>query len=413
MAVTNKLTDRKAASLNAPGRFGDGAGLWLQVRSPSAKSWVFRFMLNGKARWLGLGPYPDVTLAEARELAAECRRKLRAGIDPLDEKQAAKRTALAQAVKALTFDECATSYIEAQRAGWKNAKHAAQWQSTLDTYASPIIGKLAVGDVDTACVMRVLEPIWTSKTETASRLRGRIEAVLAWATVRGYRSGDNPATWRNHLDKLLPARSKVQKVEHHAALPWREVGEFMVALRKEAGIAARALELAILCAARSGEVRGATHEEFDLKAKTWIIPAERMKAGKEHHIPLSDAAIAVIKAMPKIEGGAIVFPGVKGKPLSDASLGSVLKRMKRTDLTAHGFRSTFRDWAGESTAYPREVIEHALAHQLKDKAEAAYARGTSFDKRRRLMADWAKFCAAAAVTGAAVTSIKAGARVGK
>ncbi|WP_153116263.1 tyrosine-type recombinase/integrase [Rhodocyclus tenuis] len=413
MAVTNKLTDRKAASLNAPGRFGDGAGLWLQVRSPSAKSWVFRFMLNGKARWLGLGPYPDVTLAEARELAAECRRKLRAGIDPLDEKQAAKRTALAQAVKALTFDECATSYIEAQRAGWKNAKHAAQWQSTLDTYASPIIGKLAVGDVDTACVMRVLEPIWTSKTETASRLRGRIEAVLAWATVRGYRSGDNPATWRNHLDKLLPARSKVQKVEHHAALPWREVGEFMVALRKEAGIAARALELAILCAARSGEVRGATHEEFDLKAKTWIIPAERMKAGKEHHIPLSDAAIAVIKAMPKIEGGAIVFPGVKGKPLSDASLGAVLKRMKRADLTAHGFRSTFRDWAGESTAYPREVIEHALAHQLKDKAEAAYARGTSFDKRRRLMADWAKFCGTGATTGATVTPIKARARSGK
>lgn len=415
MAVTNKLTDRKAASLNAPGRFGDGAGLWLQVRSPSAKSWVFRFMLNGKARWLGLGPYPDVTLAEARELAAECRRKLRAGIDPLDEKQAAKRTALAQAVKALTFDECAASYIEAHRPGWKNAKHAAQWSATIATYASPTIGKMAVSDVETAHVMQVLEKdsLWTTKTETASRLRGRIEAILAWATVRGYRTGDNPATWRNHLDKLLPARSKVQKVEHHAALPWREIGAFMVELRKEVGIAARALELAILCAARSGEVRGATHEEFDLKAKTWIIPAERMKAGKEHHIPLSDAAIAVIKAMPKIEGSAIVFPGSKGKPLSDASLGVVLKRMKRTDLTAHGFRSTFRDWAGESTGYPREVIEHALAHQLKDKAEAAYARGTSLDKRRRLMADWAKFCGAAATTGATVTPIKARARAGK
>ena len=407
MAAANKLTNKEVANLNDPGRFGDGAGLWLQVRSKDAKSWVFRFMRDGKARWLGLGPYPDVSLAEARDKAAECRRKLRDGIDPLDEKKAAKRARIAEAVKSLTFDECAASYIKAQRAGWKNAKHAAQWQTTLDTYASPIIGKMAVADVDTAHVMRILEKddFWTTKTETASRVRGRIESVLDWATARKYRTGDNPARWDGHLSTLLPARTAVAKVEHHAALPWREVGAFMAALRGMGGIAARALEFAILCASRSGEVRGATWAEFDLKTKTWIIPAARMKAAKEHHVPLSDEAVAILKAMPRIEGSDIVFPGMKGKPLSDMSLTAVLKRMDRADLTAHGFRSTFRDWAGESTGYAREVIEHALAHQLKDKAEAAYQRGSLFDKRRRSMADWASYCAKDAAV-AEVTPIR-------
>lgn len=408
MARGGKLKARQVETLGE-GMHGDGAGLWLSVGpGGGSRSWLHRFMIAGKVRTMGPGPYPVVGLEDARAKLAENRKKIREGIDPLDEKQAAKRTKIAAAVKAMTFDQCAAAYIEAQRAGWKNEKHAAQWETTLAAYASPIIGKMSVADVETAHVMRVLEPIWKEKTETASRLRGRLESILAWATVRGYRTGDNPATWRNHLDKLLPARAKVQKVEHHAALPWAEVGAFMAGLRNMEGIAARALEFAILCASRSGEVRGATWAEFDLKAGTWIIPAARMKAGKEHHVPLSDAALAVLKALPKFEGSDIVFPGRKGQPLSDMTLTAVLKRMGRGDLTAHGFRSTFRDWAGESTGYAREVIEHALAHQLKDKAEAAYQRGSLFDKRRRLMADWAGYCAMTFTGGGEVVGIRSG-----
>ena len=296
------------------------------------------------------------------------------------------------------------SYIVAHESGWKNAKHAAQWRTTLESYAFPVIGKIAVSDVDTAHVMRVLEPIWLSKTETASRLRGRIESVLDWATVRDFRKGDNPARWRGHIEHLLPARADVQKTTHHPAMDYREVGEFMLKLRQQEGIGARALEFAILCASRSGEVRGAEWSEIDLQAAVWTIPANRMKAEREHRVPLTDGALALLNALPRTPDTDMVFPNNKGAVLSDMTLTAVLRRMG-VPVTAHGFRSTFRDWAGETTAYPREVIEHALAHQLKDKAEAAYARGSLFDKRRRLMADWEKFCGEA-MPVASVTPIR-------
>ncbi len=291
----------------------------------------------------------------------------------------------------MPFAEAASKYIAAHEAGWKSAKHAAQWSATLEAYANPIIGRIPVADIEVAHVMRVLDPIWMTKTETASRVRGRIESVLDWATVRGFRKGDNPARWRGHLDNLLAPRAKVQKVEHHAALDYREVGAFMTELRVMEGLGARALEFAILTATRSGEVRGAVWSEFDMGAAVWTIPANRMKAGKELRVPLSPDALKLLNALPRISGTDLVFPSSKNTQLSDMTLTAVLRRMGR-DVTAHGFRSSFRDWAGETTAYAREVIEHALAHQLTDKAEAAYARGSLFDKRRRLMADWAKHC---------------------
>lgn len=392
---------RKAKELSAlevnrlakPGLYfvGGVAGLALQVSPSGARSWILRATVGTRRRDIGLGGFPDVTLAGARDAARISRDKIKSGIDPVEEGKA-KRNALAAAeASAIIFSDAAAKYIAAHESGWKNAKHAAQWSATLETYAFPTIGKLRVSSIETAHVVEILESIWTTKTETASRLRGRIESVLDWATVRGFRKGENPARWRGHLDKLLPARAKVQKVDHHAALPYSDMGAFMVELAKVEGMGAKALAFAILTATRSGEVRGATWAEFDLKAAIWTIPAARMKAEKEHRVPLSDDAVALLNALPRIDGVAFVFPSAKNGQLSDMTLTAVLRRMNKP-VTAHGFRSTFRDWAGETTAYPREVIEHALAHQLKDKAEAAYARGTLFDKRRRLMADWAKHC---------------------
>jgi integrase len=329
------------------------------------------------------------TLAGAREKAREKRDQIEKGIDPIAYKQA-KKSALAAAVAgAMTFSDATKAYIAVKEAGWKNAKHGDQWRNTLATYADPIIGKVYVGSIEKEHILKILSPIWTTKTETASRLRGRIESVLDWATVSGYRKGENPARWRGHLDVLLAAPNDVRAVEHHAALDWREVGAFMAALREREGMAARMLEFAILTAARSGEVRGATWAEFDLPGAVWTIPAVRMKAKKEHRIPLSDAAVKVLEALPR--DGETVFESPTGKQFSDAAMSKLLERMGRSDITGHGFRSSFRDWAGETTAYPREVIEHALAHQLKDKAEAAYARGSMFEKRRRLMDEWARF----------------------
>lgn len=405
---------RKATPLSAikvrtapAGRYADGHGLYLFVRQGVAgltRAWVFRYQMpGGKLRDLGLGATDVVTLAEAREKALTLRRKVRDGIDPLAEREAEK----AQARDVMTFQKVTEMYIAAHAAGWKNAKHAAQWPSTMTAYVFPVIGHLPVGSIDTGGIMRCLEPIWQDKPETASRVRGRIESVLDYATARHWRSGDNPARWRGHLDNLLPARMKVAKVQHHAALAWRQIGAFMASLDGQDGVAPLALRFAILTAARTGEAIGASWGEIDLTEKVWTIPPERMKAAREHRVPLSTGALAVLaKAAPlrtDQSTEAPVFPGAKaGKPLSNMALLMLLRRMERADLTAHGFRSTFRDWCGESTNHPREVAEAALAHTIKDKAEAAYARGDLMEKRRRLMEDWAKFCARPAPAGEVV-----------
>lgn len=413
---TTELSALEVGRLSTAGyhHVGGVSGLVLQISKSGTKSWLLRVLVGGKRREIGLGGFPDVTLAGAKEAARITRDKIKAGIDPVAERQAARSTLAAAVASAMTFKQAAERYIEANEAGWKNAKHAAQWTSTLETYAFPIIGSLQVSHVETAHVVSVLEPIWNTKTETASRLRGRIESVLDWAKVRGYRKDENPARWKGHLDHILPARTKVQKVKHHAALDYRSTCAFMTALKGFDGMGARALEFAILCASRSKEVRDATWAEIDEKAGVWTIPAERMKAEREHRVPLSAAAITLLQSLPRMAGTTLIFPSAKNGALSDMTLTAVIRRMHEASvktgnagwcdiygnvITAHGFRSTFRDWAGETTAYPREVIEHALAHQLKDKAEAAYARGTLFDKRRRLMDDWAKQCLSPANTG--------------
>ena len=388
----NRLNPMKVAKTTEPGLYADGGGLYLQITKAGVKSWLFRYMLEGKARGMGLGPLHTIGLAEARTRALDCRRLLLDGIDPIDARNAERSAKKVAAANDKTFEQCATLYIEAHRAGWKNEKHADQWTNTLKAYAYPVFDVLPVSAIDTALVMKVLQPIWTTKTETASRVRGRIESVLDWATVRGYRAGDNPARLKGHLDTLLPKRSRVQKVKHHPALPYAELAEFMNVLRAEEGVAARALELLILTATRTNEVIGATWEEFDLDTPLWVIPAERMKMGKEHRVPLSSHAVEIIQAQQELRQNNYVFPGTRyGKPLSNMAMLQLLKRMGRTDITAHGFRSTFRDWAGETTHYPREVCEAALAHGIKDKAEAAYARGDLFQKRAALMQDWADF----------------------
>ncbi len=399
-----RLTALQVSKLTKPGLYGDGGGLTLQITDTGAKSWLFRFMKAGKPFAMGLGPTHTVSLAEARQKALDARKLLLDGINPLTAKRQKKiADALADA-KRMTFDQCAQAYILAHRAGWKNAKHAAQWESTLRTYASPVFGAVPVAEVETPLVVKCLSPIWLAKTETASRLRGRIESVLDWATTSNHRQGDNPARWRGHLEHLLSAPNRTKRVEHHPALPWREIGAFLVVLRQQGGVAARALEFTILTAARSGEARLAQWSEIDTETKLWTVPAERMKAGKEHRVPLSASAIGLLNTLPRV--GDLVFPGVReGRPLSDMSLTAVLRRMQRTDITVHGFRSTFRDWCAESTNFPREVCEHALAHSLPDKVEAAYRRGDLLDKRVQLMQAWADYCAKPAAQ-ATVTPIR-------
>jgi integrase len=391
-----RLTALKVLKVKRPGLYADGAGLYLQVTGDGdarvAKSWIYRFTLHGRAREMGLGSLSIFGLAEARAKAAECRRLAYAGIDPIEARRTERITAALDAAKSLTFKECTEQYIAAHRAGWRNAKHTAQWRTTVETYAEPVIGALSVQKIDTTLVMKIVEPLWSKKPETAARLRGRIEAVLDWATARAYRQGENPARWRGHLDKLLPARAKVRQVKHHAALPYDELPEFMAALRARENVSARALEFLILTAARTGEVIGARLGE--IKDKIWIVPAGRMKGGIEHRVPLSAPASAIVETMKREQAGAFLFPGHKrDQPLSNMAMLALLERMDRADLTAHGFRSTFRDWAAERTNYQREVIEMALAHAIDNKVEAAYRRGDLFEKRRALMAQWAKFCA--------------------
>ena len=397
--MIERLTAAAVSRAKEPGYYPDGGGLYLQVSASATKSWIFRYSRAGRERQMGLGALHTVSLAQAREQARTCRATLQAGGDPLENRKAEQQANALERAKAITFDDCASSYIATHRSGWKSAKHAAQWESTIATYASPIIGALPVASVDTALVVKVLQPIWQDKTETATRLRSRIENILDWATVSHYRTGDNPARWRGHLENLLADPNKVAKVAHHAALPWQEVGAFMAELRHREGVAARAVEFCILTAARSGETRGARWSEIDLDAAVWTVPAERMKAGREHRVPLSTAAVELLKAMPDV--GEHIFPGQRGDaPLSDMSLTAVLRRMDRSDITVHGFRSTFRDWCAESVAnsFPREVCEHALAHSLPDKVEAAYRRGDLIEKRKVLMQVWADYCAKPAVS---------------
>jgi len=370
---------------------GGVAGLALQVLPTGGRSWVLRTKVGSKRRDMGLGGYPDVLLAQARADARAARAKIKEGIDPIEQGRALRSLLKASQAAALTFEQCAVEYIKAQRTGWKNDKHAQQWENTLTTYAYPHLGSILVKDIGLPNVLAVLKPIWETKTETASRLRGRLESVMDWATAHGYREGLNPARWRGHLDKILPKRSKVAVVEHREALAASEMGAFMVKLRSMDGIGPKALEFAILTAARSGEVRGATWDEFDMNAKMWTIPGVRMKAGKEHRVPLSDEALAIVEARPRVVGSPYVFAAPRGGQLSDMTLSAVTRRMGAA-CVPHGFRSSFRDWVSERTSYPGDMAEMALAHAISDKVEAAYRRGDMIDKRRQMMSDWARFC---------------------
>lgn len=404
----HRLTAKAVEKANEPGRkYHDGGGLYLQVGPTGTKSWIFRFMRNGKTRWgPGLGSIADTTLAEARVAAQEARKVLQSGRDPIVVRDALLAEGKAAEGRSKLFSHCAAAYIEANQVKWRNEKHVEQWKSTLKTYCYPdppqpaVWRDLPASAIDTARVMEVLEPIWQTKTETASRLRGRIEAVLDWAKVRGYRDGENPARWKGHLDKLLPKRSEVQRVRHHPALPFDALPAFMRDLRKFNGTAARALELIILTATRTSEALEAKWSEIDLRQAMWKIPAERMKAKRVHKIPLSAAAIGVLRTVKEqsTDGkeqrpDAYVFPGLRpNRPLSNMACLAVLDRMKRDDIVVHGFRSTFSDWAAERTNFPRDVVEMALAHAVRDKTEAAYRRGDLFEKRRKLMEAWAQHC---------------------
>lgn len=392
-----RLTALKVEKAKEPGMYPDGGGLYLRVTPQGARNWVLRFMLDRRPRWMGLGPLALYGLQEARAKALDARRKRHEGIDPIEARRAERARERLDAAKAIPFQQCAEAYINAHRAGWRNDKHAGQWSATLSTYAYPVIGALPVQAVDTGLVLKVLEPIWTAKPETASRVRGRLESILDFAKVRGYRDGENPARWRGHLDKLLPAHSKVRQVEHHAALPYAELPAFLASLREQEGIAARALEFLILTAARTGEVIGAQWNETDLLDKTWTVPAARTKAHREHRVPLSTRALAVLDEVQAARhddtGDAFVFPGGKtGKPLSNMAFLMLLRRIDRGDLTAHGFRATFKTWASERTSFQNEIVEAALAHVIGGKVEQAYRRGDMFEKRRRLMQQWATFC---------------------
>lgn len=393
--LSERLSAKRVALAAKPGMYADGHGLYLRVGPTGAKSWVFRYRNNGARHDLGLGPYHLVSLAEARKRATEQRRLLRIdGHDPLLTRRSGRDKARLAAARAITFKACAEAYMAAHQAGWRNPKHRAQWTATLNKYVYPHLGDLPVQVIGVGLVMKALEPIWAEKPETASRVRGRIESVLDWATARGYREGENPARWRGHLQNLLPPRSKVRRVEHYAALPYAEIGAFMAGLRQQKGVAARALEFAILTAARTGEVIGARWDEIDIAGRLWTVPGERMKAGREHRVPLSERAVEVINDMKKQREHAEehVFRGARGGALSNMALLMVLRRVGYASLTTHGFRSTFRDWAAERSEFPAEVAEMALAHVVGDKVEAAYRRGDLFEKRRQIMEAWAQFC---------------------
>lgn len=376
---------------------GGVAGLYLCVSPTGARSWIARINVDGKRREMGLGGFPDVSLSIAREKTRAARSDTTMGIDPVAQRKDARSARQALRAKQKTFADCAKAYIEAHSDSWRNAKHRAQWPATFETYVYPTMGSVPVGEVTQAHVMTVLLPIWKTKTQTASRLRGRIEQVLAWATAAGFRQGENCARWDGLLDQLLPAPGKVAKPKHQPAVRTSDVPAFIKALRQREGISPKALEFVILTAARSGEVRGATWAEIDLVAKVWTVPGARMKAGKEHRVPLSSQAVELLEAMPRIEGTELAFPAPRGGQLSDMAFTALTRRMNFRDddgrlCVPHGFRSTFRDWVFEHTEYPRDLAEAALAHALQSKVEAAYRRGDALDRRRDMMQAWANYC---------------------
>ena len=414
-----KLTTRTVEAKKTAAYYSDGDHLYLKVTPSLTKSWVFIYRRGGKRTELGLGAFPDVTLAQAREGtfndagklikegAEQLNKLLKAGIDPLMERQRLDSERKAAIAKSMTFRQCAEAYIKAHQAGWKNKKHIQQWQNTLAQYAYPVFGELDVKVVDTGLITKCLEPIWLTKNETAGRIRGRIESVLDWAAARKYREGDNPARWRGHLDKLLAKPSKIQKTEHHKALPYGEINGFINSLRLQDGIAAKCLEFTILTAARTGESIGATWDEIDISAKLWTIPADRMKAEREHKVPLNKQTLSILKDMSEVRNNEYVFPSNKAG-LSNMAMLKLLKRMGKSDITVHGFRSTFRDWAAESTNHTSEVVEMALAHTIKNQTEAAYRRGDLLEKRNRLMADWDHHCNTQKSTGDVIAFKKQG-----
>lgn len=414
----NRLSAQRVARETRPGRYCDGGNLYLQVRGQYNRSWVFRFVLDDKPRWLGLGPAHTTTLAEAREMAAECRRLVRDGIDPRLHRQQKRAAAIAEQRPKTqpTFKTVAERYLAAHEHSWRNEKHRAQWRSTLEQYAYPLLGPMPVDTIETEHVVKVLgatpvdtidkietkhglgvpESLWRAKPETASRVRGRIEKILAYATTAGWRAGPNPAQWSGHLSNVLPPRAKVRRVEHHPAQDWRTLPAFMAALAEQNGVGARALWFTILTCARSGEARGARWSEIDLAERTWTLPPERTKTDKPHVVLLNESAVAVLHQMRPLSGGdpgALVFPSAKpGKPLSDMTLGAVLKRMGRDDITVHGFRSSFRDWCGSATSFPHDAVELCLAHTVGSKVELAYRREDLREKRREIMDAWGRYC---------------------
>ncbi|MEY2951938.1 MAG: hypothetical protein RLZZ401_25 [Pseudomonadota bacterium] len=404
--IARELSALEVGRLKAPGLVSVGGvpGLSLQITPSGTRSWTLRVKIGSKRRDMGLGPYPGVTLAQAREKARQARERIDQGHDPILERERAQSLLRAAQASAMTFEQAARAYMDAKSIEWTHPKHEAQWTASLDNYAHPVIGKLHVADVQQLHVLQVLEPIWTTKTETASRLRGRIENILDWAKARGLREGENPARWRGHLDKLLAKPSKIAKVTHHPAVPVEQANAFYLALQGRTGTAARALEFTLLTAARSGEVRGATWAEIDLDQGLWIVPAARMKAKVEHRVPLPKRAVELLRALPREEGQELVFPAPRTGKLSDMALTAVMRRME-LNYVPHGLRSTFRDWAAEKTNFPRDLAEKALAHVVESAVEAAYQRGDMLERRRVMMEAWSNFVATTPVAGATVTAL--------
>ncbi len=404
----NRLSVKAINSFKHAGLYCDGGGLYLQVSATGSKAWIFRYRssVTGKLRDMGLGPLHTVGLSDPRSRAMAQRSAILSGIDPIGAREDENRRKALEAAKANTFAQCAVAYIDSHKSGWRNEKHCEQWTSTIAVYCGPVIGALPVQDVDTGLVLKILEPMWAVKPETASRLRGRIENILDWAKARGYRTGENPARWKGHLNQLLPSLAKKSRVVHHRAMPFYGVGELVAKLRNMTIVSARCLEFTILTAARTNEVIMAVPAEFDLENALWTIPASRMKAKREHRVPLSPRAVEIVREMLALNN-AFVFPGKPGKPMSNMNMLNLVGRMG-IDVTVHGFRSSFRDWAAERTGFSHEVCEMALAHTIANEAEAAYRRGDLIEKRRKLMEAWAEFVAAPYADGA-VISLKAAA----